>query len=80
MKFQINQEVIVIATGKRAKIVATKKEPWNPKSDPYNRKEILPDLEKDYIILLYKGVDVGRGIENWEGSYTIYEHEITEYL
>ena len=61
MKFKINQEVIEMASGKRCIVVATKEEPWKKKLDPFNRKEVYPDNNSDYIILIkidendYKG-------------------------
>lgn len=78
MKFKIKQEVIVVATGKRALIVGTKEEPWHTTADPYHRKKIL--AENDYIILLFKGIDKESNDEIWAGACHVFEREITEYL
>ena len=47
MKFKINDEVVEIASGKRCIVVATKKEGWNKKVDPFNRKQVFPNNNTD---------------------------------
>ncbi|MGV2449132.1 hypothetical protein [uncultured Chryseobacterium sp.] len=72
MKFKINQEVLEVASGKRCIVVATKEEPWKKTIDPYNRKEVYPKNNADYIVLIK--VDENE----YKGEMHVYEKQLTE--
>lgn len=68
MKFKINETVIY--TEKTCLIIATKNEPYNPKIDPFNRKEIFPS--KDYLIIFKKD----NTVNEYAGISDVYESQI----
>ncbi|MCI3935707.1 hypothetical protein MQX03_00745 [Chryseobacterium aahli] len=72
MKFKINQEVLEIASGKKCIVVATKEEPWRKTVDPYNRKEVYPENNADYIVLIK--IDENE----YKGEMHVYEQQLTE--
>ncbi|TWP31561.1 hypothetical protein ETU08_00755 [Apibacter muscae] len=69
--FKQNQKII--SFGKKAIIIATKKDPYRPKIDPYNRKELYP--KKDYLIMFFKEIDKN-GREKYEGREDIHQNQI----
>ncbi|GAB0156514.1 hypothetical protein CHRYSEOSP005_17790 [Chryseobacterium sp. Alg-005] len=74
MKFKINQEVIEMASGKKCVIKGTKEEPWRKTIDPYNRKEVYPIGNADYIVLIKVGEN------DYKGEMHVYENQLTEII
>jgi len=74
MKFKINQEVLEMASGKKCIVVATKEEPWKKSVDPYNRKEVYPTDDFDYIVLIKVGEN------DYKGEMNVYEQQLSEII
>lgn len=72
MEFKPNDRVVELATGKKAIVVGTKTEPYKPKINPYNKKEIYPDMNADYLIM-YE-IDEN----NYSGLNSVFTHQLIE--
>ena len=51
MKYSIGDAVLNLLTGKQGIIVGTKEKAYKPTTDPYNRTEIYPDENMDYLFM-----------------------------
>lgn len=52
MKFEINQEVMELKSGKRCIILATKDKKGKINRESLNKDEVFPDNHKDYLIAI----------------------------
>jgi|GEM_PF-1872323 hypothetical protein len=69
-KYKIGDKVIV--TGRKAIIAATKKTPYKPSFDVYNRSEIYPI--NDYLIFYFEKIE--NDLEKYLGTNDIFESQI----
>ncbi|MFC6267678.1 hypothetical protein [Frigoriflavimonas asaccharolytica] len=52
MKFEINQEVMELKSGKRCIILATKDQKGKKNREALDNSEVFPDDHKDYMIAI----------------------------
>lgn len=74
MKFKLGEEVIELASGKKCIIVASKEEPWKKTLDPYNRNEVYPNNNSDYIVLIKINDN------EYKGEMHVYENQLGKII
>ncbi len=74
MKYSIGEKVTNLLTGKEGIIIGTKEKAYKPKTDPYNRKEIYPDENMDYLFMIKKA-ELNNKIE-YSGMMSVLESHL----
>ena len=74
MKYTIEDKVFLF--GKKCMVIATQENPYNPTIDPYNRKEVYPDKDHDYLLFILEKTENQE--EHYLGTISATEAQIED--